>query len=226
MSYKYQMHAHTSPCSKCARMTIEELVESLHDGGYQGCVITNHFTHGYCGLDRSLPWEAFVREFEQDYLRGLVAAEKLDIDLLFGIEEGVGGGLEILCYGITPQMLYDHPELVDGNAETWYRVFHAYGAVVIQAHPFRDRDYIRDPHVLPNTVIDGIEVFNYSNVPADNERARLAAEEHPEWILVSGADTHWFDRNCVSGIETDTRIRNEKELAELLKSGKYRLITE
>ena len=50
-TYKYQLHAHTLPCSACARMTPQELVESLHRSGYQGCVITNHFMGGNSGID-------------------------------------------------------------------------------------------------------------------------------------------------------------------------------
>ena len=60
MGYKYQMHTHTSPCSRCGRLTPEELAQSLAEGGYQGAVLTNHFKGGNSGIDRSLPWEKFV----------------------------------------------------------------------------------------------------------------------------------------------------------------------
>ena len=60
------MHTHTSPCSKCGSMMPQELINALHCGGYQGCVITNHFYHGNCGVDRSLPWNEFVKKYEND----------------------------------------------------------------------------------------------------------------------------------------------------------------
>ncbi len=226
MKFKYQLHAHTYPCSDCAQRSMEELIESLREGGYQGCVITNHFLHGNSGIDRSLSWEDFVKEYENDYLRGKELAEKYGLDLIFGLEEGVGGGLEILCYGITPQLLYSHPELSALGVKTWHEVLHSNGALVIQAHPFRQRDYILKPSVLPEEFIDGIEVFNRENLAEDNETARLAAQEHPNWILVSGSDSHRNTSTCRAGIECDERITNEKELVSMLKSGKYRLITE
>ena len=74
--YKYQMHAHTHPCSACSRLSPEELVESLRAGGYAGCVITNHFFHGNTGIDRRLAWEDFVAYYERDYLECKELAKK------------------------------------------------------------------------------------------------------------------------------------------------------
>ena len=65
-TYKYQMHTHTAPCSLCASMTPEELAEALNKGGYQGCVMTNHFMMGNTGIDRALSWNDFVKQYELD----------------------------------------------------------------------------------------------------------------------------------------------------------------
>ncbi len=224
MSYKYQTHIHTSPCSACGKMSMEELVEALHDGGYQGCVITNHFLHGNSGIDKKLPWEEFVKEYEKDWLCGKACAEKYGMDILFGIEEGVGDGLEILVYGITPEILYAHPELVRMNARVWHEVLKPHGVLIIQAHPYRERSYISSPGLLPDEFIDGIEVCNRGNMPEDDERATLAAAVHPEWITLSGGDSHTADTACVMGIECERRIRDGRELVSLLKSGEYRNI--
>ena len=84
--YKYQLHTHTAPCSACAKMTPEELIESLHEGGYQGCVMTNHFIGGNSGISGSLPWNEFVKNYEDDYLECCKYAKKYDMDIIFGIE--------------------------------------------------------------------------------------------------------------------------------------------
>ena len=68
MEYKYQLHIHTAACSLCGKLTPEDLCQALLDNGYQGAVITNHFLHGNTALDRTLPWEDFVRAYEEDYL--------------------------------------------------------------------------------------------------------------------------------------------------------------
>ncbi len=224
MKYKYQMHTHTFPTSKCSEMLPSELVESLHKAGYQGCVITNHFYHGNTGVSRELSWEDFVACYERDFIECKREGEKYGLDIIFGVEEGVEGYAEILCYGVTPQMLYEHPELRECSAELWYRVMHSLGVIVINAHPCRVLRAVPDPQPLPMNFIDGIEVYNYSNQPGDNANAERFAKEHPEIILTSGADTHHHKTVGYGGIATDMRIRNEKELAELLISGDYELL--
>ncbi len=225
MTYKYQMHAHSWPCSRCAKQTVEELVAALHAGGYRGCVLTNHFLHGNSGIDKALPWEEFVLAYEREYLRGKAAAEPLGIDLLFGLEEGMGGGLEVLCYGITPRMLYDHPELANRDLALWRQVLAPLGVLLIQAHPFREKPYIPQPGLLDPALLDGIEVFNYWNTPQSDALALRAAEAHPQWLRLSGADSHAAGSLCLGGIECTQPILDEGALAELLKSGQYILLT-
>lgn len=225
MKYKYQMHTHTSPCSACASATPDELVYSLYKGGYNGCVLTNHFIRGNSGIDPNLSWNDFVYQYENDYIECKKAAEKYNIDIIFGVEENVGDGLEILCYGITPRFLYDNPQLqTDHSVESWYNALHKFGALCIQAHPFRDRAYIKNPRVLPIEYIDGIEVYNHFNSPENNLFAEQFADEHPDLILTSGADTHNGVSSCFAGIMTDIRITDEKDIVTVLKSRNYILI--
>lgn len=224
-TYKYQLHTHTAPCSDCAQMTPEELAEGLYESGYQGCVVTNHFLYGNTGLDRNLPWNEFVRQYELDHIACCRYAEKYDLDIIFGIEENVSDGLEMLCYGITPEILYAHKELSDGDYKTWYRVMHSYGVLCIQAHPFRDRACIRKPGVLPFEFIDGMEVYNGRNDGKENQEAVQFAKTHPELIFTVGADAHTKREISNGGIEVTRRIRNGRELVEVLKRGEYTLLT-
>ena len=222
--YKYQLHTHTAPCSGCATMTPDELAEAMREGGYQGCVMTNHFMEGNTGIDRELTWNDFVRAYEEDYRACKKAAEKSDLDVIFGIEENVYNMLEVLFYGVTPDMLYAHPELAGADYRTWYEVMHSYDVLCIQAHPFRERGYIPQAGMLPFEYIDGIEVYNVRNNEKNNSEAESVADAHPELILTSGADAHFPHEVCAGGIEVNRRIRNEKDLVEVLKSGEYELL--
>lgn len=222
--YKYQLHTHTTPCSACAQMTPEELVESLHEGGYQGCVMTNHFIGGNTGIDRRLSWEEFIKQYVNDYEECCKYAKKYDLDIIFGIEEVVVAALEILCYGVTSEMLYAHPELASAGPEEWYKIMHSCGVLCIQAHPFRERAYIPKARMLPLDCIDGIEVYNAANTEKNNKEAEAIAAKHPEFILVSGADAHRKEEVCLGGIETNKRVRDGRALVEVLKSGEYKLI--
>jgi len=225
--YKYQLHIHTTPCSRCGGLTPETLCASLLENGYQGGVITNHFYHGNSGIDRSenTSWEQFVSEYEKDYLACKAEAEKHDLDIIFSIEESLKPGIEILCYGVTPKVLYDNPQLIKGEMDEWIRVMRENGVVIIQAHPFREADYIPVPGPLPVEAIDGVEVYNRGNNSSEmNVKAVAFAAMYPHLIRTSSADAHWPDHIPFGGILTEHRIRNEEELAWVLRSREFELV--
>ncbi len=224
--YKYQLHTHTSPCSRCGVMKPTEMCRALYEKGYAGAVITNHFIGGNSGIDRSLSWAEFVKAYEDDYIASKNAAEEYGLDIIFGIEEHISHGLEILCYGITPALLYAHSELREHKLDDYFRVLHEAGALVIQAHPYRVRGYITNPGPLPLDMIDGVEVYNAANPCAENALAEEFAAQNPHLILTSGADAHTTGTIGCGGIAARTRIRDEKELVAVLKSGDYKLMKE
>lgn len=222
--FKYQLHCHTYPCSHCGKMGPQEFVNALRAGGYAGACITNHFFNGNSGIDRDLPWKDFVSAYEKDWLDCKRLGEMYGLDILFGIEAGVGGGREVLCYGLTPQMLYEHPELKEKDYELYYNTLSPLGVLIIQAHPFRERDYITEVGVLPHEFIDGIEILNSGNTPESNQRAEEYADKNSGLIVTSGADAHTTKDCCRAGIVCQTRIDSSEKLVETLKSGKYEIL--
>lgn len=221
--FLYEMHQHTTPCSHCGRADPVKLVYALKEAGFAGVVLTNHFYHGNTGIDRDLPWEDFVRAYEEDYLKAKKAGDEIGIDVIFGVEEHVGNGKEILLYGITPEMLYAHPECADGKLETISNAMHEYGALVFQAHPYRSRAYIIDPSPLLNLdYLDGIEAYNGCNPEDENIRAEQYAKENGK-LMCAGSDAHGEEFENRFGIACEHRIRNAAELIETLKSGDYKL---
>ena len=224
-SYKYQMHIHTSPCSACGRMSSAELCQALYEKGYQGTVLTNHFFHGNSGVDRSLSWNDFVSAYEKDYLACLEEAKKYDLDIIFSVEEVLIPGLEILCYGVTPEILYANPELRDCTPERKVEILRQNGVLLIQPHPFREAFYIPNPGHLPLEFIDGVEVYNRGNSTQEmNQKAVDFANENPHLIKTSSADAHTVDRVDCGGIITEKRIKNPKDLVSTLRNGNYTLI--
>ena len=226
MKYKYQMHTHTYPCSLCSKMSSEELAKSIGESDYSGVVITNHFIGGNTGIDRKLEWVDFVKAFENDYERCKEAAKEYDIDILFGVEENVDKGREILVYGLTPEILYQNEKLRNHRIADWREIADRHGLLIVQAHPYRERPYIVEPGVLPIDMLDGIEVYNLYNKPEENEKAEKLAAMNPNLILLSGADAHNPAPALISGIACEERMRNEKDLVRILKSGKYDLIVQ
>ena len=217
---KYEMHVHTSPCSGGGR-DIREHIDDLIGKGFSGMVITNHFYRGDTRIDRELPWEEFVDAYRQDYLYGLEYAKEKDFDLLFGLEESVGDGQEILLYGITPELIVSHPELKKAPAEKYAEVVHSTGGLVYQAHPYRARRYVKNPYPLEClNMLDGIEVYNAANEQEWNESARELADKLG-LACVAGSDGHKIGTAGRAGIATKERIRNNDDLVRILKSGEY-----
>ena len=221
--YKYEMHVHTRPCSGGGG-DIRGHIDDLISKGFSGMVVTNHFYAGDNRLDRELPWEEFVDAYRQDYLRGLEYAREVDFDLLFGLEEGVRNGQEILLYGITPELIAAHPELKKAPAEKYAEVVHSAGGLVYQAHPFRAREYVKIPFPLECLdMLDGIEVYNAGNESAWNESAQKFADEKG-LACVAGSDAHKVGTAGRAGIAVGERIRNNDDLVRVLKSGNYTIL--
>lgn len=222
MIYRYETHCHANLCSKCAHSTPQELVRAYKAAGFAGLVLTDHFIHGYTSVDSSLPWRERMNCYYNAFLEAKAEGDKLDFDVIFGIEHAYGGGQEVLCYGIDLHFLLANPDIPTLSLEEFSARVHEYGGILIQAHPYRYGGW-EVPVRLE--LIDGIEVYNAGNDPAKNRMALQKAQEKP-CILTSGADTHAAgeDRVGSSGIALPYRITNEKELVEALKKGDHQCI--
>lgn len=223
MIYKYEMHIHTRPCSG-GGADIRDHIDALVKKGYSGMVVTNHFFNGDTRIDKSLSWADFVDAYKRDYLYGLEYACKIGFDLLFGLEEQVGNGQELLIYGVTADFIAAHPELKTAGAEKYAEIIHSAGGLVYQAHPYRDRDYIISPFPVDCIEkLDGIEVFNACNQVEWNESAEKLAKDL-NLACIGGSDAHTPQSAGHSGIMTRERIRNNSDLVRILKNGEYTVI--
>ncbi|MBR4942084.1 MAG: hypothetical protein IKZ19_08815 [Clostridia bacterium] len=221
--FKYEMHCHSLPSSGGA--PIEEHIDHLISIGYSGLVITNHFRWGATALDRTMPWADFVEHYRRDCENGREYGAKKDFDVLFGVEEHIGGGKEILVYGLGPEFFIDNPELADHELATYSRLVRANGGVILQAHPGRTRRYITDPGPVSNLdLLDGIEVFNAANDELENAAAAALAAENPRFILTGGSDAHGGTTAGRAGTAFPERVKNEAHLAEMLKSRLHTIV--
>ena len=222
MFYRYETHCHASECSKCAHSTAQELVWAYKAAGYAGLVLTDHFIHGNTCVDTSLPWDERMQRYYNAYLQSKAEGDKLDFDVIFGLEHAYGGGREVLCYGIDLPFLLDNPDIPQLSIEEFADRVHCYGGILIQAHPYRYGGWEVD---VPVALVDGIEIYNAGNDPLKNRMALQKALERP-CIRTSGADTHHKGEARIgqAGIALPYRIRNEKELVAALKKGDHRCI--
>lgn len=225
--YKYDLHVHTSVSSCCGQSTPEEQVKAYAEKGYNGIVITDHFICGYNAtpVPRELPWRERVDMYCTAYERAAKAAEEYDgFRVFFGAEYSYAGGHDLLFYGLHREFLHDHPELEGMPAEDICRLLQNAGCLVIQAHPFRIREYI-DRSIQPELYCaDGAEVYNSCNYDEENGKAYDYAVKHGK-IMTSGGDIHNAGDSRIgrAGIFTEKPIESIDSLVNILKSGNYSL---
>ena len=226
--YRYELHQHTCRCSACGHLEPAEAIRLLRKAGFAGMVLTEHFYHGNTAIRRNVPWPDFVAAYEAAWQEAKAIGAKLDFDVLFGLEEEVGDGKEVLIYGITPQVLYQHPELREGGTpeERLARlagVVHAAGGLLYQAHPFRATSRLATPREpLSGVCVDGIEVYNASNNAfADAQAERYARRTGV--AVIAGSDCHTDDLSARYGITVEHRLPDEGALAAVLRDEDYDL---
>ena len=97
------------------------------------------------------------------------------------------------------------------------------GGFIAYAHPFRDRDYIKNPDEVPDiSIVDGIEGYNRGNRDIENEKAiRVFGNE--DTVITAGSDLHSTDFDSAYGIETQHRIKSNEELVKTLLERNFRV---
>ncbi|MCR4584536.1 MAG: hypothetical protein K5686_02325 [Lachnospiraceae bacterium] len=213
--YLYETHLHTVEGSACGVTPGREYPEIFKERGYDGIFITDHFFHGNTRPSRELPWPDYVDAYMKGYEEAKKAGDEIGFKVFFGIEENFEGD-EYLLYGVDRAFLLAHPEIPHWSREEMIKAVHAAGGAVMQAHPFRDRDYIKKIHLYPED-IEGIEGINTANTANDN-LAALCYALHHSLMIQAGSDTHFKmsigDGN--GGIMYDKPIESEADYAKRL----------
>ena len=169
MPFLYETHMHTCQGSACGRATGKEQARAYRDAGYTGIIITDHFFRGNTAVNRSLPWEERIDLFWKGYEDAKEEGDRIGLDVFFGLEENHHGD-EYLIYGLTKEYMKAHPEMEHWTRRQQLEEVHRAGGCVIQAHPFRMRNYM-DRIRLGLLFCDGIEVANAGNDQLDDSRA-------------------------------------------------------
>lgn len=215
--YRIELHAHTSIASPCGKATPEEMVQLYLDAGFDGVVITNHFSPAAFG---DISKEDLVGRHLSAYERACKAAEGTNLKIYLCAEiRFVENSNDYLLYGVNKEIL-----------ETVYDYFHkglaAFrdevklpGSLLIQAHPYRDGCAPAEGRLL-----DGVEVLNMH--PNHNSRCALAAKFAREAgisLLIAGTDFHHPKPGYVAAaaLRCKEMPKDSFQLAELLKTGDY-----
>ena len=194
--YLYETHMHTSESSRCGSCTGEEMARACKEAGYTGIIITDHSWYGNCRIDRNLPWKEWVDAFCKGYENARRWGDANDLSVFFGFESCYRGP-EVLIYGVDKRWLKAHPQLKDASIAEQYRLVHEAGGMVIQAHPFREEDYMEVIGQYPD-LVDGLEGVNathcsplslhHKNPQWDRQARELARRKGLP--ITAGSDVH------------------------------------
>ena len=221
--YKYETHLHTSPVSECALASVEEQLTFYKELGYDGVFITNHFLDGNINIDKGKSYEEKLDFYCSDYEKGVELGKKIGIKVFFGVELAYKG-TDFLVYGLDKEWFLAHPEIMDMTKRQELKFMMENGALVIQAHPYRESSYIDHIRLFPRSV-HGIEIVNANRPQAENDMAKLYAE-HYGLLMLAGSDNHVGARQKkMAGVYTQSPIDSVQDFINMVKSRQTEIFT-
>ena len=214
---------HTLPVSKCARQDVRQNLEFYASLGYDGVFITNHFLDGNINIDKSLPYEEQLEFYFSDYYEALKLSKEIGIKVFLGIEISYRG-TDFLIYGLDKEWFLAHPEIMDMKKSEELAFLIENGALVIQAHPYREDRHINHIRLFPRCV-HGVEVINASRPDFENAMADAYANAY-QLLKIAGSDNHAGNNaKRLAGIETSSPLLDEKDFISRVKSGDIKIFT-
>lgn len=200
------LHVHTTAYSQCSIMSPDQLMEAAHRQGLDGVCITEH----------NVLWS--VEEAE-------ALSRKYDLAVFRGTEITTTGG-DILVFGC-----HDIPDQMLTPAEL-KTVVDKQGGLCVAAHPFRGflifgfgRLELDIKGAMDNPTfsqVHGLEVCNGMVTEQENDMAAQVADAL-NLLKVGGSDAHSPKAvgTCVTTLWDP--VRNENELVEALRAGRFSL---
>lgn len=223
--YLYETHLHTNQASACANHSGSEMALALHQAGYSGMYVTDHFYYGNSSISKQLSWTDWVEAFTKGYEDAKKTGDKLGLQVFLGWESCYQG-TEFLIYGLNKEWLLKHPEIKDATIQEQFTLVDQAGGIVIHAHPFRKEWYIPDIRLYPEYV-HGVEVINAThsnrnsvshNIPEFDTQAKTYAMEH-NLAMTGGSDIH-STLLFGGGVAFREKLLTEKDYCSAIKQKK------
>jgi hypothetical protein len=178
--------------------------------GYSGIIVTDHFYNGNTAIARSLPWKEWVKQFCRGYEDARNEGERQGFDVFFGWEETFDGCDDYLIYGPDREWLLEHHEAKSWTRGAQYRAVKEAGGCVVQAHPFRQHDYINRV-VLSTGCVDAVEAANAGNQEQSYDALALRYAQKLKLPVTAGTDMHDARQLCggwAYGVFTEKKLQS------------------
>jgi hypothetical protein len=219
--YLYETHLHTSPVSRCALWSVREAVEYYKNAGYAGIFVTNHFIDGNIAFPKDASYADKINFYFSDAEEAVRIGKEIGLDVFTGVEMS-NWGTDFLVYGLDKAWYLAHPEIYDMNKRELLEMLKDAGALVVQAHPFREAGYIDHIRLYPRNV-HGVEIDNANRTAFENEMARQYADNYGLRIF-AGSDNHGEEEQVdFAGLQFETPIADEQDFVRRVLSGEINL---
>jgi hypothetical protein len=221
--YKYETHLHTSPVSKCGSYSVRTNLEFYKSIGYDGVFLTNHFLDANIGGDRSRPYKEQIEFYFTDIEEGERIADEVGIKFFWGVESSYLG-TDFLIYGLDKKWFLAHPEIMDMKKSEELPFLASHGALVIQAHPYRQDRHIDHIRLFPHC-IEGVETVNACRTELENRMADIFADAYG-FVKTAGSDNHIASRlTHLAGMESDTPLVDEADFIRRVRNREMKIFT-
>ena len=222
--YKIETHLHTCHSSPCGKVEADTIARLYAEAGFHGIIVTDHFFHYTCRPHCwNIPYQDYFKVFIEGYYQLCRAAEPYGLKIYKGAEVRFDENFnDYLLLDYPDELLSDPLSVFSMGLKNFSPLCRQAGALLIQAHPFRDKNTPADP-----ALVDGYEAKNASPRAANhNELTAAFLTQHPHMLQLCGSDFHRAEDVGCGGIVTDILPENETALAALLRAENYTLLTE
>ncbi len=208
------LHAHTSAISPCCQRTAEEVFAEAKEKGIDGLVVSNHYDSGYFDEGTYHGWiERYIEEVE----RCKKVARSLNMKCFFGVEVTMeyDKRLHLLIYGADGEFLRKNPYLSKMSQRQLFEACNAWGAALVQAHPFRYDVGIRDTRYL-----HGVEINCHPLYGDSHAGEVLAAAGEKNLAVTVGCDYHGDTYRPSAGSVLPDELDTDGALAAFIRAQK------
>jgi predicted metal-dependent phosphoesterase TrpH len=206
------MHVHTNIGSYDSNLSPLELIQRGKASGLDGVVVTEHDRGWDVDLARKL-----AREHDFLILCGMEVSTDLGHILVYGLEEYVSG----ILYAETLRKVVDKVEGVMFAAHPYRKAFVNTNGRWDAPKPTLTVQQAADRTVVQ--LVDGLEVYNGATGDRENAMAG-AVREYVGLHGIGGSDAHSEHGLGCCVTEFERRVRNERELIEELRAGRFRAV--
>ncbi|HEY8423714.1 MAG TPA: hypothetical protein VIL23_03025 [Clostridia bacterium] len=217
-----ETHLHNREASPCAALRASEIPKIYKDAGYQGIVVTNHFSAYALGLLNGGTPKDKAKAFLDGSKLLIEAAKQVGLKAFLGAEVTLARyqWQDYLIYGDIEQGLLENPMLYTYTQAQLVETAEKYGWAVFQAHPFRTGCTLGLAKYM-----HGIEAYNGNHNSRDVFERSLSFCENNNLKMIAGGDFHDLGQEGKAGIFIPEDIDTEKKLAEYLKNNQPELFT-